>query len=230
MNSELDAAGGPPTRAAVSPGRSPANIEITLFGFLISLTLKVALDTAYGSSLIGAKSISDLLGAVSVPASWLVLVFMVTLLRFVYGAYRINDEVQNTPNDVQGASARFWNLIATLVLFVLFYATGLSVRHARPFFIALLAIHAWDFVWLVSMAIALRRERVLRNVMSKFIVIDTATVALLAFLIWYFPDHFRGKAVVLMIALAVADFIWNANFFFHARDWRSRASEKWWRR
>jgi hypothetical protein len=75
---------------AMSSQQSPrrGTIEITLFGFLVSLTLKGALDTAYGHSVPTVTSALDLLYAVYVPASLLVIVFLLTLLRFVYGARR----------------------------------------------------------------------------------------------------------------------------------------------
>jgi hypothetical protein len=199
--------------------RSTANVENTLFGLLVSLTLKVALDTAYGTSLVSATSEIEMLRVIRVPRSWLLLVFLFTLMRFVYGSYRINDEVQNLPAD-EGALPRFWNLVATLVLFVLFYATGLSIRHAGPFFISLLAVHVWDLLWLISMAIY-SKVAGLRKVMWRFVVIDVLTIIALASSILTTDGVHRNFAVALMFVLGIADFAWNSDFFFRPSVWNS---------
>jgi hypothetical protein len=198
--------------------RSTANVENTLFGLLVSLTLKVALDTAYGTSLVSATSEIEMLRVIRVPRSWLLLVFLFTLMRFVYGSYRINDEVQNLPAD-EGALPRFWNLVATLVLFVLFYATGLSIRHAGPFFISLLAVHVWDLLWLISMAV-FSKVAGLRKVMRCFVVIDVLTIIALAASILTTDGVHRNVAISLMFVLGLADFVWNSDFFFRPSVWR----------
>lgn len=204
--------------AAASP-RSPANVETMLFGLLISLTLKVGLDTAYGTSLVAATSEAELLRVIYVPRSALLLVFLFTLMRFIYGSYRISDEVQNLPTD-EGALPRFWNLVATLVLFVLFYATGLSIRHAETFFISLLAVHAWDLLWLSSMAF-FSKVTGLKRVMRNFVVIDFLTIVALALSIWLPGGVHRNVAITLLLALGLADFIFNGDFYFRPTVWRA---------
>jgi hypothetical protein len=190
-----------------------------LFGLLVSLTLKVGLDTAYGTSLVSATSEVEMLRVIRVPRSWLLLVFLFTLMRFVYGSYRINDEVQNLPAG-EGALPRFWNLVATLVLFVLFYATGLSIRHAGPFFISLLAVHVWDLLWLVSMAVFSKGVG-LRKVMWRFVVIDVLTIIALASSILPTGGVHRNIAISLMFVLGLADFVWNSDFFFRPSVWNN---------
>jgi hypothetical protein len=207
-----------PNDAPAAASRSTSSVETVLFGLLVSLTLKVALDTAYGTLLIAATSEAELLRVLNVPRSWLLLIFLFTLMRFVYGSYRINDEVQTSPVD-EGALPRFWNLIATLVLFVLFYATGLSIRHAEPFFISLLAVHAWDLVWLVSMAL-FSKVAGLKKVMWRFVVIDVLTIAALASSIWLAGGVRRNVAISLMFVFGLADFVWNSDFFFRPAAWR----------
>jgi hypothetical protein len=190
-----------------------------LFGLLISLTLKVGLDTAYGTSLVAATSEAELLRVIYVPRSALLLVFLFTLMRFIYGSYRISDEVQNLPAD-EGALPRFWNLVATLVLFVLFYATGLSIRHAETFFTSLLAVHAWDFIWLLSMAI-FSKVAGLKRVMWHFIIIDVLTIIALASSLWLTDGVHRNVAITSMFALGLADFIFDGDFYFRPAVWRA---------
>ena len=203
-----------------APARSAANVETVLFGLLVSLTLKIALDTAYGTSLVAATDEGEMLRVLNAPRSALLAVFLFTLLRFVYGSYRINDEVQNSPVE-EGALPRFWNLVATLVLFVLFYATGLSVRHAGTFFISLLAVHAWDWLWLMSMAL-FSEVAGLKKVMRRFVIIDTLTIVALASLIWLTDSIHRNVAIALMIVFGLADFALNRDFFFRPSVWRER--------
>src|SRR4051794_2488649 len=106
----------PPTR------RPPANIEIVLLGFLVSLTLKGALDTLFDKTIPADRTASALLGAVFNRADFQLVVFLVTLLRFVYGAFRFHEE---EPDDLP-RWVLVWNLTAMLLLFVLFYIAGLA--------------------------------------------------------------------------------------------------------
>jgi hypothetical protein len=196
-------------------------IEITLFGFLVSLTLKAALDTAYGHSIPTITSALDLLNTLCVPASLLVIVFLLTLLRFVYGAYRFHEECQESSTTLK-PWAQLWNIAATLILFVFFYLTGLSIQHAQPFYIGLVAVHLWDFIWFASIFVWTNNlTDILRKTMTKFIVIDVATVGLLA-LTLVSTNKYRGKAAAIMFVLAIIDFVWNRKFFFHPVEWRAQ--------
>lgn len=201
-------------------------IEITLFGFLVSLTLKGALDTAYGHSVPTVTSAVELLYAVFVPASLLMIVFLLTLLRFVYGAYRFHEECQESATNLK-SWAQLWNIAATLVLFVFFYLTGLSIQHAQPFYIGLIVVHLWDLIWFVSIVVWTDNlTEILRKIMARFIVIDVVTVVLLALTLLFFSTKYRGKAAVIMFLLAIIDFIWNRKFFFHPAEWRASQPRK----
>ncbi len=206
--------------STASPGRNRANIEISLFGFLVSLTLKAGLDTAYKDTITKVTSGSELLQTVLVPASLLLIIFLITLLRFVYGAYRFNDEAQESHTKLK-SWAQLWNISATLMLFVFFYVTGLSIQHAKPFFIGLIVVHVWDLIWFVSTVVSSDiLASNLRKVMQKFIVIDLVTILLLGLTMYLFNGHYRGKAALVMLSLAFADLYWNRQFFFHPEEWR----------
>ena len=188
-------------------------IEITLFGFLVSLTLKGALDTAYGHSIPGVTSIAELGHALWVPPSLLVGVFLWTLLRFVYGAYRFNDEFQQSSKQLKPV-AQFWNVGATFVLFVLFYLTGLSIQHSNPFYIGLIFIHIWDLIWFLVLFTWIERTQSLRTVMKTFVFLDLVTIVALASTLYVFSPDYRGKAAVVMFGLGIIDFVVNRSFFF----------------
>lgn len=196
-------------------------IEITLFGFLVSLTLKGALDTAYEHSIPTVTSAVDLLYVVFVPTSLLIIVFLLTLLRFVYGAYRFHEECQEASISLK-SWAQLWNIAATLVLFVFFYLTGLSIQHAQPFYVGLIAVHLWDFIWFASIVVSTDSlTNNLRKIMHKFIVIDLVTVGSLALTLLFFSTKYRGKAAGVMFLFAIIDFAWNRKFFFHPVEWRA---------
>lgn len=206
----------------MNPSDRNRTIEIALFGFLVSLTLKGSLDTAYSHSVSQATSATDLFWAVWVPSSFLLFVFLVTLMRFVYGAYRFHEESHNAESNELGSWSLLWNIFATLVLFVMFYLAGLSIRHAKPFFICLIAAHLWDLIWFATTLIAPNSMAdSLKAVMRKFILLDLVTVLLLAILILAFRYHYRTKAAILLLLLSIADLYLNRSFFFHPEEWRA---------
>jgi len=202
-----------------------SNIEITVFGFLVSLTLKGSLDTAYSQTVSVATTWSEMLYAVWVPTSFLLFVFLITLLRFVYGAYRFHEEAREASADIE-PGVQLWNIFATLLLFVFFYITGLSIQHAEPFFIGLIVVHLWDLIWFIvtvvfTNSLGSNIKRVIRN----FVIIDALTILLLAVTISYLRDSYRNQAAFIMLVAAAADLLWNRKFFFHPEEWRKQNSK-----
>src|ERR1044072_6876700 len=100
-----------------SQARTRSSIEVTIFGFLVSLTLKSGLDTAYGKTIVEAETLEALWRAVHVPATLHLFIFLFTVIRFIYGAYRYADEVERADKELEGW-VRLWSIIGTLVLFV----------------------------------------------------------------------------------------------------------------
>jgi hypothetical protein len=151
--------------------------------------------------------------ALWVPPSLLVGVFLWTLLRFVYGAYRFHDEFQQSSKQLKPL-AQLWNVGATFVLFVLFYITGLSIQHSNPFYIGLVFIHIWDLIWFLILFGWIERTESLRNVMKKFVLLDLVTIVALASTLYFFSPGYRGKAAAVMFILGIIDFVVNRSFFF----------------
>jgi hypothetical protein len=204
---------------STDPPKAKSTIENTLFGFVISLTLKAALDTAYGHTVPSVASGKELWQALDVPASLLVIVFLATLLRFVFGAYRFHEECQEPAITLKSA-ARLWNVAATLVLFIFFYLTGLSIQHTQPFSVGLISVHVWDIIWFVIILVTDTFPNNLRKVMLKFVIIDSITIALILILNLLFPAGYRTQLAIGMIILAIADVAWNRTFLLQPAKWR----------
>jgi hypothetical protein len=189
-------------------------VELIIFGFLVSLTLKATLDTAYGRSISAATSFESLLNVVLSPVSFQVFILLLTLIRFVYGAYRVSETTGGMDLEKWVLP---WIIPTLLVLFVLFYIGGLCVLNPVPFYASLIVLHAWDFLaFLLPMVFSDKLTRPLRNVIRSFIVIDLLTVASLALAIRFISSTSALciTAAACMVALATIDFVWNRKFYF----------------
>jgi len=151
------------------------------------------------------------------------LIFMFTLIRFVYGAIRIHEIFPDATANMRPWRVA-WNVMGMLMLFIFFYIAGLSVQHAKSFYSSVIGVHLWDLVWfgvLVAGAGDLRKD--LKGVMSTFLIVDAATVILLLVAIWL--DHFLSIiGASVMVAVGTADLLWNRRFFFHPNSWTSSRS------
>jgi hypothetical protein len=201
--------------------RPPANIELVLLGFLVSVTLKGALDILFGKTVPAVATARGLFAAVFNSSLWQLGVFLLTLLRFVYGAYRFHEEEpEELPRWVL-----VWNLTAMLLLFVLFYITGLAIIHPVPFYLTFGFAHGWDFVWFVVSIKSTGLPEPLKKVARTFVLIDVLTVGLLWLLWWLLYRYitlraFSASAAIIMFLLAALDIMLNADFFFRPEKWR----------
>lgn len=201
--------------------RTRTNIEIIVCGFLVSLTLKASLDTTYGKSVPSATTWYDLAHAVLTWPSLQLLVFLFTLIRFVYGAYRVHEVFEDSTGVFEPWLVA-WNMVGTLMLFVLFYLTGLSVQNASPFYASLVVVHLWDLLWFIIPAICSNKiHGDMRSVMRRFLAVDLLTAILLLVGLLFFPNHLRIAGTLIMALLGVVDLGWNRKFFFHPNSWRS---------
>jgi hypothetical protein len=203
-----------------SPHRARTNIEIIVCGFLVSLTLKASLDTTYGKLVPNATTWSELWHAVVTWPSLQLLIFLFTLIRFVYGAYRVHEVFEESPGAFE-AWLVAWNMVGTLMLFVLFYLTGLSVQNAGPFYTSLVVVHCWDLLWFIIPAICSNKiDGDLKSVMRRFLAVDLLTVLLLVGLA-FANYHLAITGAVVMVLVGMTDLLWNRRFFFHPNSWRS---------
>ena len=185
-------------------------------GVLVGLALKAGLDAAYSDA---TKSPS----LVSLEAFWQViwstpsvqlLIFLLTLVRFVYGAHRVLETLEDSSATLEWW-ADLWNILGLVVLFVFFYMTGLCVPHPVAFYSGLVAVHTWDFLWFLrftSSSDALGRE--LKSAMRRFMWIDSMTVGALILIVWPLKNWVVAGGAIVMVLLALVDAVWNYNFLF----------------
>ena len=97
--------------------RARASIELIIFGFMVSLTLKAGLDTAYSKSITTATTWTELWHHILVWPSLQLLIFLFTLVRFVYGAYRTLEVVEESSEELE-RWVLIWNIPGMLMLFI----------------------------------------------------------------------------------------------------------------
>ena len=120
------------------------NIELTIFGFFASLTVKAVLDTAYDRTVPLLTTPSALYHAAWSPVSIQVIVMVFTFMRFLYGVYRLHEG--HNELDALETWVKIWITPSLLVLLILFYIAGLCVQNPEAFYGALIGVHAWDTV------------------------------------------------------------------------------------
>lgn len=203
--------------------RARASIELILFGFMVSLTLKAGLDTAYSNTVTTAVTWWDLYQFIWILPSLQLLIFLITLIRFVYGAYRTLEVIEDSSEELEGWIL-IWNIPGMLMLFILFYITSLSVQHSEPFYAGMILIHLWDSIWFLLPAfLSNKLNQKMKTVMGKFLLIDILTMALLILIFIIKPSgiQFAIIGAILMVILAILDFWWNREFFFHRAEWKA---------
>lgn len=198
------------------------NVQSLILGFVVSLTLKGVMDAAYGEAMVSVATWQDLWRVFWHPSSIQFVVFLLTLVRFVYGAYRVVEECDDTSGGIE-----IWNIPGLLGLFVLFYITGLAVRHTEPFYVALAAVHAWDLGWFIMPSIFSDRLRQrMRTVVRSFLVFDVLTIGALLLPLFFARGYFEIIAPTFMVLVGVADFWWNRAFFFYPSQWKAHTPER----
>ncbi len=211
---------GPP-----SPKRSRQNLELVVLGILVGLILKSSLDITFAEQVKRLSqnegqglSVPELIRTFWTPRLFLFCVFLFTLLRWVYGAYRFHEALPPDPK----LWVFFVDAIGMIGLFVLFYLAGMSVRSARPFYIFFLILHAWDFIWFLPLWWFQSLPSALNSVAIKFIAFDLLTLVLLGFLLWYLANRgnwLQAVAGSVLILIGIMDFICNYAFYF-SESWQ----------
>jgi hypothetical protein len=186
------------------------SIELIIFGFMVSLTLKAGLDTAYSKTIPTATIWTELWQHILVWPSLQLLIFLITLVRFVYGAYRTLKVIEESPEELE-RWVLIWNIPGMLILFVLFYIASLSIQQPEPFYTSLIAIHIWDFFWFSILAL-FSHQFVFAH---KFLMIDVLTLILLFSILNFSDDYLAISGAIAMVFLSVLDFLWNGSFFFY---------------
>jgi hypothetical protein len=112
-----------------SSAQARASVETIVFGFLVSLALKAALDTAYVpeiNSLPDRPEWYSILTVIGTAASLQVLVFSITLLRFVYSQPSATPRSRCPPTAYAQPSTNIGNTASGPS------ASGVLWRHSQP--------------------------------------------------------------------------------------------------
>jgi hypothetical protein len=206
-----------PFRYATSPMSSKlTNIELTIFGFFASLTVKAVLDTAYGKTVPLLATPFALYHAAWSPVSIQVVVMVFTFMRFVYGIYRLHEG--HNELDTLETWVIVWITPSLVVLLILFYIAGLCVPNPEAFYAALIGVHAWDIVaFLLPMALSKQlKGHPIRHTFRRFLALDFLTVLVLTAVVLAM-DNVREVSYIgaaAMVLFGIADFWWNHDFFF----------------
>jgi nucleoside 2-deoxyribosyltransferase len=200
--------------------KAPAILELTLLGFLVSLILKATLDGVFAE--LAKVEEADWLAfdRVFLNRQWpVVLIFFLTLLRFVYGAYRFHE----SETGELGLVTRLWNIVGMMGLFILFYLAGLAIKAPVFFFTLIFFFHLWDLVWFFVVVYVFKSlPDELDNVAVRFMFLDAVTVVPLL-LLFVFSGAITDKppggfplwlGCGLLVAVGVLDFLWNRRFYF----------------
>jgi hypothetical protein len=194
--------------------RSSLKVETVFYGLLIGLALKGVLDATYHKVFEKAVSWQDLAKGIGTPTFLQLLVFVVTLIRFVLGAYRVHDELEVHCEEPEPWVVAY-SFVGTLVLFVIFYFAGLSVGSASLFYATFVLLHCWDLSWFILPAIfSDHLSNALKSACRRFLVIDAFTIPLLILVLIYGAGNVSIIGGSLMLLIAIFDFLWLRHFYF----------------
>jgi nucleoside 2-deoxyribosyltransferase len=191
-------------------------IEKVVIGFLVSLVLKATLDTAYGEAAKHTTHVADL---VLSDKSINVLAFLITIVRFVFGVYRLGEEFAGLTNTGVKLSsvARAFSFSLSVVLFLAFYLSGLLITTVDGFYSGLFVAHVCDALWFTVMWLSWPRwpsNQTLKTIFGHFILIDVVTCELIAVMLLGGPQkHHEWVGLVIMLAVAALDTKLHAPFF-----------------
>jgi len=128
------------------------------------------------------------------------VVFLILLARFYWGAYRFNQE---HPMDLTTGVA-ILNMTGTFGLFALFYVIGLNVWTLDLFYVSILVMHLFDFLWFLLALLNLKDGAPLLKPIKWFIAWDVLTVIVYISLSWFLWNGFwSGADLSLQVSLLV---------------------------
>jgi hypothetical protein len=203
-----------------------------LIGILLALTIKVTLETTFRD----LGQYNDLIEAVTTGV-WgdfrrkvLILfqfpVFIFTLLRFYWGAYRCNNEMPES--QTKGGLAI--NVLGAFLLFGGFYITAMSIQTTKLFYSLIVIFHVLDWLWfLIANAHVKKIDASLLTVTSCWQFFDLITVVLFLGASWgldllfppayYVPQYF---SLAVLFGVGIWDFKKFWPFYMDEPDWRTK--------
>jgi nucleoside 2-deoxyribosyltransferase len=206
-----------------SSQRPRQNLELTLLTLLAGLILRNTMDIAFkqeAQNAVDAHPKNDPanynVGSALISIMWRkelpeFAIFLITLLRFVYGAYRFHEVLRSHPP--------LWIFIIDAVgmigVFIIVNLAGMCVRNALLFYGLFLLFHAWDFFWFTLLYILSPLPDDLARVAFSFIVFDLATMVFLGLVLRYLRASaaLQYAAFFLLLGIGLLDGWWNYSFY-----------------
>jgi len=186
--------------SASAKTRTRQQLELTVLGFLVGLIIKTVLDSAFKDALENCTGIHAFWAIILGRNSLEFAVFFFTLLRFMFGAWRFQEETKDDPSSWM----MLWNTCMTIAVFLAFYAMGLSIKSQLLTFYEIFALaHLIDVIWFAPIILLTIKGRlktqkppaILRSLLRgnspnadvaamKFFVLDLATIVWLGLWFW----------------------------------------------
>jgi nucleoside 2-deoxyribosyltransferase len=218
------------TTVASSTHGSRANLELIILGILVGLIFRTTLDAIFKTDLEAltkpdAATVSwrDIIQLFRKHHMWMFPVFLLTLLRFVYGSYRFHETL---PKELP-ILVFLIDAAGLMGDFVFFYLAGQSITKTALFLRLFVLVHLWDFLWFFLLNLALYFYKVpgfdqaLSEVSYVFLAIDLATAILLLILMQFlkrWPNGLEFLSILLLLGIGYYDFYRNYPFYFSV-DW-----------
>lgn len=205
--------------AGTSQTRARQNLELTFLGFLVSLVLKSAMDTLFNKhEVTDCQDWQAFWDYVWSPLLFQFGVFLFTLMRFMYGAYRFHETPPTTEPTIFFV---LWHAVGMIILFILFYLCALTIKHPVNFYALMGVCHAWDLVWFLVALCSGSLGQDARRAIGIFIVLDAITLLVLVIMLWrhMFLSTSPNSPLLwwgggALFTLGIVDFIWNHKFYF----------------
>jgi len=188
-------------------GSTLKGISNFLSGIILGLTIKVAFEGTFKdlgqyNEWIEAVTIGvwgDLQRKLLVLFQF--LVFLFTLLRFYWGAYRYNNEAPES----QTRQELTINVVGAFLLFGGFYITAMTIQTTKLFYFLIAVFHLLDFFWfLLSNAYMKKLDEGIRKVISCWQIYDLITVSLFvgfAFWDYFLPSNYYLPQWLFLVGL-----------------------------
>lgn len=192
-----------------------ARLEFTLLGIFFGLIVKGSIDALFARRLRRSKTVAEFIHIIWTPTTFQFTVLLLTLVRFMYGAYRFYEvEPQRSP------AYLVWNTFVMIFLFILFYFAGLAVSRTRTFYSLIVGIHACDFLWFLVTRFY-TADVPARDVLCRFLSLDVGTVISVTMLLVVLRDT-KGHSLlwiggIILLLIGGLDIWLNQAFYFPQR-------------
>lgn len=158
----------------------------------------------------------------SVLIAFQLFVFLFTVTRFYWGTIRYQEEVP----EVRGTPHLVLGLVGAVLVFSIFYVTGLLVKHPGVFYWSLCLALFIDLLWFVIVGAVLEMPSEIHKIWSWYKLFDVLTLAPLVVLIavGYIWPGIKYVCDWLSLAAVAGIGIWDVckfwAYYTKESDWR----------